>query len=50
VHAVTAAWWRKSSEEFREDLQERSRSKVGRMARLKGKVERIEMLGQIAAE
>lgn len=50
VHAVTMAWWRKSGEEFREAMQERNRSKVGRMARLKGKVERVETVGRLAAE
>jgi hypothetical protein len=38
AHAVTLAWWRKSGDEFRDAMQERSRSKIGRMARLKGKV------------
>ena len=38
------SWWKKSGEEFRAALQERSRSKVGRMARLKGEVEKAEPL------
>ena len=38
-HAVTIAWWRKSPEEMAGAIRERSRSKVGRMARLKGAVE-----------
>jgi hypothetical protein len=38
-HAVTMAWWRKSPEEMVEAIRERGRSKVGRMARLKGNVE-----------
>jgi hypothetical protein len=38
-HAVTMAWWRKSPEEMVEAVRERGRSKVGRMARLKGIVE-----------
>jgi hypothetical protein len=42
AHAVALAWWRKSGDEFRDSLQERNRSKVGRMARLKGKVEKVE--------
>jgi plasmid replication initiation protein len=39
IHAVTLAWWRKSGDEFRLAMQERNRSKVGRMARLRGQVE-----------
>lgn len=39
IHAVTLAWWRKSGDEFRDAMQERNRSKVGRMARLRGQVE-----------
>jgi hypothetical protein len=42
IHEVAISWWTKSGEEFREALQERNRSKVGRMARLKGQVERTE--------
>jgi plasmid replication initiation protein len=39
IHAVTMAWWRKSPEEMTAAIRERNRSKVGRMARLKGAVE-----------
>jgi hypothetical protein len=39
IHAVTMAWWRKSQEEMAVAIRERNRSKVGRMARLKGAVE-----------
>jgi hypothetical protein len=39
INAVTLAWWRKSGDEFRTAMQERNRSKVGRMARLRGQVE-----------
>ena len=39
IHAVTLAWWRKSGDEFRSAMQERNRSKVGRLARLRGQVE-----------
>ena len=39
IHAVTMAWWRKSPEEMAAAIRERGRSKVGRMARLKGAVE-----------
>jgi hypothetical protein len=38
-HAVTMAWWRKSPDEMATAIHERNRSKVGRMARLKGAVE-----------
>jgi hypothetical protein len=45
---VTIVWWRKSPEEMAAAIRERNRSKVGRMARLKGAVEtatpRIEAL------
>jgi hypothetical protein len=44
AHAVALAWWRKSGDEFRDAMQERNRSKVGRMARLKGNVEKVEAL------
>lgn len=39
AHAVTITWWRKQGDEFRAAMQECNRPKVGRMARLKGKVE-----------
>jgi hypothetical protein len=45
IHAVTLSWWRKSGDEFRAAMQERNRSKVGRMARLRGLVEVAEALG-----
>lgn len=41
VHEVAVSWWRKQGEEFRAALQERRRSKVGRKARLRGKVETL---------
>jgi hypothetical protein len=41
AHGVTIAWWRKTGDEFRASMQERNRSKVGRMARLKGLVEPV---------
>jgi hypothetical protein len=44
IHAITLAWWRKSGDEFRSAMQERNRSKVGRMARLRGQVEVAEAL------
>jgi hypothetical protein len=36
IEAVTVTWWRKEGDEFRAVIQERDRSKVGRMARLRG--------------
>jgi hypothetical protein len=41
IEAVTVAWWKKQGDEFRTAMQERNRSKVGRMARLRGKVENV---------
>lgn len=39
IRAVTLSWWRKSGDDFRAAMQERNRSKVGRMARLRGQIE-----------
>jgi hypothetical protein len=50
VHAVTVAWWRKSGDEFREAMQERNRSKLGRMARLKGLIETVETTASVITE
>lgn len=41
ISGVTLAWWRKEGEEFRAAYAERRRSKLGRMARLRGEVEAI---------
>ena len=41
IQTVAIAWWSKSGDEFRAALQERNRSKLGRMARLKGLVEPV---------
>lgn len=41
VHEVALTWWRKEGEEYRAAIRERSRSKVGRMARLRGKVDEL---------
>jgi hypothetical protein len=38
---VTLAWWKKEGEEFRTAYAERMRSKIGRTARLRDKVERV---------
>src|ERR1017187_5305960 len=50
IHEVAISWWKKSGEEFRAALQERSRSKVGRMARLRGEVEKTEALETLTAK
>jgi plasmid replication initiation protein len=44
IHAVTVAWWKKQGDEFRQAMQERQRSKVGRKARLRGQVETVPAL------
>jgi hypothetical protein len=41
IDAVTIAWWRKEGEEFRAASQERDRSKLGRLARLRGTVDQV---------
>jgi hypothetical protein len=41
INAVTVAWWRKEGDEFRAAMKERNRSKVGRMARLRGNGSRL---------
>ena len=47
IHAVTVAWWKKEGDEFREAMKERNRSKAGRMARLRGEVEKTEVLDKV---
>src|SRR5579872_121222 len=49
IHGVRLSWWRKSGDEFREAMQERNRSKVGRMARLRGQVENAEAVAPTPA-
>jgi hypothetical protein len=44
VHEFALTWWKKEGEEFRAAMDERRRSKIGRMARLKGQVEKVEAL------
>jgi hypothetical protein len=39
VEGVTVAWWLKAGDDFRLAIAERNCSKLGRMARLTGKVE-----------
>lgn len=41
VASFDIAWWRKDPDELSKVLRERNRSKVGRMARLKGAVETV---------
>jgi hypothetical protein len=47
IHEVAISWWSKSGDEYREALEERNRSKVGRMARLRGQVETAEALPEL---
>ena len=42
IYEVAVAWWRKEGNDFRSALKERQRSKVGRLARLRGLVETVE--------
>jgi plasmid replication initiation protein len=42
IYEVAMSWWKKEGDEFRSALRERQRSKIGRMARLRGTVEKIE--------
>ena len=41
ITAVSIAWWKKTGDSYRAALRERQRSKVGRMARLRGTVEKL---------
>lgn len=49
IHEVAISWWRKSGDEFRAAMLERNRSKVGRMARLRGQVEAVDRVAAPAA-
>ena len=49
ITGVTLAWWRKTGDEYRATHQERQRSKLGRMARLKGAFE-AETIAPLPAE
>jgi hypothetical protein len=44
VHEFALTWWKKHGEEFQVTMRERNRSKVGRMARLRGEVDKVEAL------
>jgi plasmid replication initiation protein len=48
IEAVTVTWWKKQGDEFRAAMRERSQSKVGRMARLKGTVEMAQPMDALA--
>ena len=41
IDTITVAWWRKQGDEFRAAMRERNRSKLGRMARLRGITETV---------
>jgi replication initiator protein len=41
IDGVTMAWWKKTGDDFRSARQEIDRSKIGRMARLRGRVEAV---------
>ena len=43
VEDVVIAWWRKEGDEFRKAMRERDQSKIGRMARLRGRVEAVSL-------
>ena len=42
VTAITIVWWKQQGDAFRATLRERNQSKVGRMARLRGKAETVQ--------
>lgn len=48
IHEVCVAWRRQEGDEYRESMQERDRSKIGRKARLRGQVEQVMALKAIA--
>ena len=50
IHEIAISWWRKSGDEFRAALEERNRSKVGRMARLRGEMDEAKPIGILLAE
>jgi hypothetical protein len=45
IEAVTVGWWRKQGDEYRAAMRERDRLKLGRMARLRGNVEKVTATG-----
>jgi hypothetical protein len=50
IRAVSLGWWQKSGDEFRSAMEERNRSKLGRMARLKGMVETVKTTEELLDE
>lgn len=50
ITGVTLGWWRKDSDEYRATHQERQRSKLGRMARLRGTIETAEPLASLSVD
>lgn len=49
ITGVTLVWWRKEGEEFRAAYAERRRSKLGRMARLRGEITIVEAVSVLAS-
>lgn len=49
VHAVSISWWRKQEDDFRMAMRERNQPKFGRMARLRGQIEIIDMPKRLAS-
>lgn len=49
ITGVTLAWWRKEGDEFRAAYAERRRSKLGRMARLRGETEVADPVSALAS-
>ncbi len=49
IHAIILSWWKKEGDEFRSAVHERNRSKVGRLARLRGKVEKAEAIDALTS-
>jgi hypothetical protein len=43
IESVTAAWWKKQGDEYRDAMRERNQSKLGRMTRLRGRVETVRL-------
>lgn len=49
ITGVTLVWWRKEGEEFRAAYAERRRSKLGRMARLRGETTTVNSVNVLAS-
>lgn len=50
ITGVTLGWWRKDGDEYRTTHQERQRSKLGRMARLRGTTEAVKPLVALSVD